>query len=308
MGVVNTTENFANNDVVTSTKMNNIIDGTTFTPDALVSGNTTLELVGGKMRVRAAGITSNELASNAVVSSAITDGSVTTAKLVDSLVTTAKISDSAVTTVKIADANITTAKIVDANITPAKLTGAQTGSAPIYGVRAWVNFDGTTNADKVGTYARTLGSTTATISITSHGLATGQHVFLDFASGTVDGIYEVTVTNANVFTITTAETTAQTGVLSTLKLVTVTASGNISYVGRASASAGRYIVGFSQDMPSANYAFFAAAEDSENATLCDMIVGAPLNGVKTAKSIFITVSNSGNTGFDSPAVTAAFIA
>ena len=307
MGVVNTTENFANNDVVTSTKMNNIIDGTTFTSEALVSGNTTLQLVGGKLQVRAGGITSNELASNSVVSSSIADSSVITAKLADLSVTTAKIPDSAITTAKIADANVTTVKIADANITPAKLNGAQTGTAPIYGVRAWVNFDGTLNADKVGTYARTVGSTTATISITNHGLATGQHVFLDFASGTVDGIYQVTVTNANVFTITTAETTAQTGILTTLKLVTVTASGNIAYVGRASASAGRYIVGFSQDMPSANYAFFGAVEDSENATLCDMIVGAPLNGVKTAKSIFITVSNSGNTGFDSPAVTAAFI-
>jgi len=33
----------------------------------------------------------------------------------------------------------------DGCITPAELSGAQTGSAPIYGVRAWVNFDGTRN-------------------------------------------------------------------------------------------------------------------------------------------------------------------
>jgi hypothetical protein len=32
---------------------------------------------------------------------------------------------------------VTTAKILDGNITPAKLTGGQTGSAPIYGARAW---------------------------------------------------------------------------------------------------------------------------------------------------------------------------
>lgn len=41
------------------------------------------------------------------------------------------------------DASIVTADIADANITAAKLNGAQTGSAPIYGCRAWVNFDGT---------------------------------------------------------------------------------------------------------------------------------------------------------------------
>ena len=38
---------------------------------------------------------------------------------------------------------ITTAEIAGSAVTPAKLSGAQTGSAPIYGVRAWVNFDGT---------------------------------------------------------------------------------------------------------------------------------------------------------------------
>jgi hypothetical protein len=41
------------------------------------------------------------------------------------------------------DASIVTADIADAAITAAKLDGAQNGSAPIYGARAWVNFDGT---------------------------------------------------------------------------------------------------------------------------------------------------------------------
>lgn len=41
------------------------------------------------------------------------------------------------------DGVIQTADIADANITAAKLDGAQSGSAPIYGARAWVNFNGT---------------------------------------------------------------------------------------------------------------------------------------------------------------------
>ena len=41
------------------------------------------------------------------------------------------------------DASVTTADIVDASITAAKLSGASNGSAPIYGARAWVNFNGT---------------------------------------------------------------------------------------------------------------------------------------------------------------------
>jgi len=38
---------------------------------------------------------------------------------------------------------INASQLVDASITAAKLNGAQSGSAPIYGARAWVNFNGT---------------------------------------------------------------------------------------------------------------------------------------------------------------------
>jgi hypothetical protein len=41
------------------------------------------------------------------------------------------------------NSSVITADIADAAITAAKLNGAQSGSAPIYGARAWVNFDGT---------------------------------------------------------------------------------------------------------------------------------------------------------------------
>lgn len=39
--------------------------------------------------------------------------------------------------------NPTSGEIANASITAPKLSGAQTGSAPIFGVRAWVNFNGT---------------------------------------------------------------------------------------------------------------------------------------------------------------------
>jgi hypothetical protein len=41
------------------------------------------------------------------------------------------------------DSSIVTADIANASVTAAKLDGAQNGSAPIYGARAWVNFNGT---------------------------------------------------------------------------------------------------------------------------------------------------------------------
>lgn len=51
--------------------------------------------------------------------------------------------DDSIIAADIAAGAVTTAKVADANITAAKLDGAQSGSAPIYGARAWVNFNGT---------------------------------------------------------------------------------------------------------------------------------------------------------------------
>jgi hypothetical protein len=130
-GVVETTNTFATNDVITSTAMNNIIDQTLFTSDAIVSANTTLALVSGKMKVGT--ITSNEMGVGAVTANALATDAVTTVKILDSNVTTAKIADS----------NVTTAKIADASVTAPKLNGAQTGTAPIFGARAYGAFNGT---------------------------------------------------------------------------------------------------------------------------------------------------------------------
>ncbi len=61
--------------------------------------------------------------------------------------------DNSVLTADIAALQVTGAKIAAATITPDKLSGAQSGSAPIYGARAWCVFDGTltgTNAPTAG--------------------------------------------------------------------------------------------------------------------------------------------------------------
>ena len=119
-GVVNTTDTFLANQVITSTVMNNIIDQTLFTSDAIASGNSTLALVAGKLKVGT--ITSNEMGVDSVTANALASDSVTTAKILD--------------------ANVTTAKILDAAITAPKLSGAQTGTAPIFGARAYGAFNG----------------------------------------------------------------------------------------------------------------------------------------------------------------------
>lgn len=60
------------------------------------------------------------------------------------------------------------------------------------------------NVTQSGTY-NIPTSTTCTVTIANHGLATGDRVWLNFTSGTaVDNIYSVTVTGDNTFTITTA--------------------------------------------------------------------------------------------------------
>ena len=85
MGVVNTTYTFQATDTITSAKMNNIIDQTTITGDA-ISG-TTLEVTGtGKLKIRSQGITSNELATGAVNTNAIEDGAITSGKLNPSVI------------------------------------------------------------------------------------------------------------------------------------------------------------------------------------------------------------------------------
>lgn len=150
MGVLSKGTTFADGTQVTSTKLNNLVDDAVFTASAV--DDSTTQLSSGKIVVKTVG--TGQLATNAVTTAKITDANVTESKLATDSVSTAKIQDNAVTNAKIADnaiqqaqmadGSVGTAEIIDANVTAAKLDGAQTGNAPIYGCRAWVNFDGTT--------------------------------------------------------------------------------------------------------------------------------------------------------------------
>jgi hypothetical protein len=173
MGAVNTTYTFTATDTVTSGKLNNIIDQTIMTEDAVFTGGT-VEVAGGKLKVRSGSITSNELGDGSVVTAKIANEAVITAKIPDSAITTIKLENSTssttgVTTAKIADSNVTTAKLANASVTAAKLDGSQSGSAPIYGVRAWVNFNGVGTAvirEKGNVASVTRGSTAGLYTIT----------------------------------------------------------------------------------------------------------------------------------------------
>ena len=76
------------------------------------------------------------------------------------------------------------------------------------------------NVTQTGTYD-VPGSTTCTVTITAHGLTTGDRVYLDFTSGTTtDDAYTVTVLTANTFTVTVTSATTNGNVTMYAKLLT----------------------------------------------------------------------------------------
>ena len=263
MGAIDTSYTFTATDVITSTKMNNILDQSTITSTAIIG--TTLAVTGaGKLFVSAGGITSNEIGANAVTTTAILDANVTPAKLSNSdfgaftvASGVATLDTGVVTTATILDANVTTAKILDANITAPKLNGAQTGTAPIYGARAWVKLNPLpagvrTGAYKTGNYSRT--ATETTVTIVGHGLKTNDKIRLDFTSGTAtDGLYTVTSSaTANEFVVNHTGSVTSGNV--TAQFVAIQGSGNISTASWYDSSADYIVLNFAIPMPDANYA------------------------------------------------------
>jgi len=152
MGAVNTTYTFEATDTITSAKMNNIIDQTTVTSDAIFG--TTLEVASGKLKVRSQGITSNELATNAVTTTTIVNNSITTDKITDGVVTPEKLSNSdfgdfsVVSGVATIDNNVVTPAKLSQPLTSAIVQNSTSGtsidftSIPSWAKRITVMFSG----------------------------------------------------------------------------------------------------------------------------------------------------------------------
>jgi hypothetical protein len=267
MGVVNTTKTFATNEVITSTLMNNIIDQTTFTNDAISGGTLT---VTGAGQLKVGTITSNELAADSVTANAIASGVITNVKIsATAAISLSKLASEAlpvgitVATANILDANVTTAKILDANVTAPKLSGAQTGTAPVYGVRAWAKLNPfvssvRTGAYKSGDYVRT--ATETTVTITGHGLKANDKIRLDFTLGAgTDGLYTVTSSaNANEFVVNHTGTSTSGTV--TAQFVAIQASGNISTASWFDNGDDTIVLNFATEMPNDDYATIATGQ------------------------------------------------
>jgi microcystin-dependent protein len=81
MGVITTGQTFASGDQVTATKLNDIGNSATFTSASATTDDSTLTLGSSKLKVKDAGITATQLATDSVITAKIQDGAVTAAKL-----------------------------------------------------------------------------------------------------------------------------------------------------------------------------------------------------------------------------------
>ena len=131
-----------------TTPIKTFVSGETVTPTKLN------ELAQSTVALTAGTIVAADIASDAVTTLKILDANVTNAKIASG-VDASKLTTGTLPADRIGSSAITTARINDAAVTAAKLDGAQTGSAPIYGCRAWVNFDGTRDTTGAASTANT---------------------------------------------------------------------------------------------------------------------------------------------------------
>lgn len=296
MGAVDTNYTFTATDTITSSKMNNIIDQTTITTDA-ISG-TTLEVSSGKLKVRSQGITSNELSSNAVTTDKITDGSITPAKLsagapswsvgtgssgleIGDNITIDSISyidlhssvgvdyDARILRESGANGNLVISNTGTGSIKFNDITlGSVGGVAPIFGARAWARVTPTIGADvsvgyKNGSYSAAVGSV-VTVTIANHKLKVNDKIRLVFTrtsgTGTVPSSSTVfTVVSKiddNNFTVAFTSAAISSGTV-VAWFITIPNSKNISSGSYYDASYSAYVLNFDIPMENEYYSTIA---------------------------------------------------
>ena len=86
MPVVNTTNSFSNNEQITSTKLNDIMENSSFASGAVVSGQGLEITVGGQMQIKDLDVTTAKIADSSVTQAKLADGAVTQAKTNNSLI------------------------------------------------------------------------------------------------------------------------------------------------------------------------------------------------------------------------------
>lgn len=238
MPVVNTTRTFTTNEQINATKLNDIMDQSTFVAGAVVSGQG-LEVTGaGQMQIG------------------------------DGLVAPTKLSTGApswnTTTVTIPNnASISGTTTLSGAMTIGTATmPVPTGGMPLSPSRAWANFN-TSTTTVSGTISRPFGSTLATFTVSNHGYSTGHFVSAVYSSLPYAGI--ITKINDNSFSMVTGGTSFLNGT-ATLYKATINSSLNIHSVvpvdARSSSSFG-YAFNFETFAPSASYCALFSIDDKD---------------------------------------------
>ena len=209
---------------------------------------------------------------------------------------------------------VTTANVVDASITPAKLSGAQTGSAPIYGCRAWVNIDGALADNLAFDYSTTSSGTLVAVTTASaHNLRVGHVVYLEFITGgaqrPTNRAYTVTAVGpeSTRFNVAGDAKSSDTTGQGEVRRRTVRASGNVVCVSPVNntENSAEFAVNFAVALPDADYALSGLAVRSANQ---DSIVTARSTDVKTADACVIRAATGAGSQLTScPLVTVMFI-
>lgn len=148
----------------------------------------------------------------------------------------------------------TSAGAVATTIAAAAVTRAKMDSDSNAGLaKFWVNLNGIATA---GTYGRS--GTTVTVTMTAHGMVTGQYAAFTFSAGTggtaTAGYYLITKVDANTFTITDTASGTITGSPACSRTLWVRASYNLSTTnGVVRNGTGDYTFTFTNAMTDANY-------------------------------------------------------
>ncbi len=262
MGAVDTTYTFTATDTITSAKMNNIIDQTTITTDAIIG--TTLDVASGKLKIRSSGITSNEMGSSSVTTSAIADGSVTPAKFSSG------------------------GPSWDGGTFTIKQGAIELGGAIESNSNSFIDFH--SSFPIIDHDARIIRGTGANGTLTISNIGTG--AIVTSASG------GVTFGTANMPTPSGSApiygARAWVNFNGNPSTPTITAQGNVSAVARVGAAVGRYTITFATAMPDANYSIFAWARDA-NTTDNNYFVSASSTDSKTTTSFVVEVNSPGGT-------------
>lgn len=143
MATITKGKTFVSGETVEPADMHQLVDQATVTfVTADDTDNSTLEVSSNKFRLKDAGTTVAKLAATLDLTGktvTLPSGSVNAAALASNAVETAKINDAAVTAAKLNGVG----KDING-------TNLAVGTAPVFGVRAWVRFDGTRNVDDTG--------------------------------------------------------------------------------------------------------------------------------------------------------------